>query len=262
MTKRYNLKNIRALLTEGFTAEELRRFCYDEPDFRPVYNRLSESTGKATIVDLLVEYANQKIRLEALLTWAKEHNPALYEKHQPYDETGSSDPSNDGDTRPERKTNFIPLFLSLLAISAILGAIYMFRPPVNYGAAQTATVPAAITPATLDTTTVSSPAPLPEWEVFVEPTTARHFVGAEHDVYVTVRDLNGALIVSETVYLQIVEGPHQGVTQQLQTNNDGQVAFRYIGSAKGLDIIHVWAGAEQYESLPATMKAEITIDWQ
>jgi hypothetical protein len=47
-------------LTEGFTAEELRRFCYDEPYFEPVYNQLTGNTGKADIIDRLLEHAEQK----------------------------------------------------------------------------------------------------------------------------------------------------------------------------------------------------------
>lgn len=38
MTMHYNLSNIRALLTEGFTDEDLRHLCYDISDFRPVYD--------------------------------------------------------------------------------------------------------------------------------------------------------------------------------------------------------------------------------
>jgi CheY-like chemotaxis protein len=84
MARKYELKNIRALLTEGFTADELRRLCHDESDFKPVYHKLAQDTGKATIIDWLLEYANQKLKIEALLAWAKEHNPAMYEEYQPY----------------------------------------------------------------------------------------------------------------------------------------------------------------------------------
>jgi hypothetical protein len=50
MTSHYNLNNIRNLLTEGFTAEELKAFCFDQPELSPVYNRLAEGTGKTQIV--------------------------------------------------------------------------------------------------------------------------------------------------------------------------------------------------------------------
>ncbi|MCP4707755.1 MAG: hypothetical protein GY869_03950 [Planctomycetes bacterium] len=50
MVKRYNWQNIRAMLTEGFTPEELRRLCYDKPDFKPVYHQLAQNTGKTKII--------------------------------------------------------------------------------------------------------------------------------------------------------------------------------------------------------------------
>ncbi|GIK42500.1 MAG: hypothetical protein BroJett011_63330 [Chloroflexota bacterium] len=83
-TRYYRLENIRVLLNEGFTSEELRRLCHDVPNFREVYDKLAQSTGKAEIIDYLIEYANRKLQFEALLDWAKEHNPIRYEKHQPY----------------------------------------------------------------------------------------------------------------------------------------------------------------------------------
>ncbi|HXV99121.1 MAG TPA: hypothetical protein VEC93_11925, partial [Anaerolineae bacterium] len=85
MSKRYYLHNIRTLLNEGFTDEELRRLCYDAPDFRPVYDELATETGKAKIVDRLVEYAEQKLQVGILLALAKERNPARYEQNQPYE---------------------------------------------------------------------------------------------------------------------------------------------------------------------------------
>jgi hypothetical protein len=84
MTVRYNLKNIRALLTEGFTDRELRRLCYDVSEFKPVYDQLAEFTGKVEIIDRLVEYAEQKLQLETLLAHAQERNPGRYERHKPY----------------------------------------------------------------------------------------------------------------------------------------------------------------------------------
>ncbi len=84
MGKRYNWKNIRTMLTKGFTAEELRHLCYDEPNFRPVYDELAQDTGKTKIIGLLIEYGEQKLLIDVLLTLARQHNPARYEKHQPY----------------------------------------------------------------------------------------------------------------------------------------------------------------------------------
>lgn len=82
----YHLNNIRTLLTEGFTDSELRRFCYDHPDFRPVYDELSGVTGKNAIIDVLLEYANRKELLEPLLEWAQKKAAAKYDKFKPYRE--------------------------------------------------------------------------------------------------------------------------------------------------------------------------------
>jgi hypothetical protein len=81
---RYNFENIRALLIRGFSDEELRRICYDVPDFRPVYDSLARQTGKAEIVDRLIEHAEAKLLIETLLTLAQKLNPRRFEKHQPY----------------------------------------------------------------------------------------------------------------------------------------------------------------------------------
>jgi hypothetical protein len=80
---RYKLKNLRALL-KGLTNKELRRLCKDVSEFRPVYEQLRPSTGKAQIVRLLLDHAKQNSQVEILLAWAQEHTPARYEKYQPY----------------------------------------------------------------------------------------------------------------------------------------------------------------------------------
>lgn len=83
----YNLWNIRTLLNEGFTDAELRRLCYDEPKFRPVYDELAQGTGKAKIIDHLLEYAERKLQFDHLLALVRKLNPDRYEKHQPYQNT-------------------------------------------------------------------------------------------------------------------------------------------------------------------------------
>ncbi|MCB0168106.1 MAG: AAA-like domain-containing protein [Anaerolineae bacterium] len=84
MRNTYNLPKIRKLMTEGFTDDELRAFSFDTPAFRQVYEKLAQSTGKAEIVDHLLEHAERKVLLETLLFWAKENNPTRYEDYQPY----------------------------------------------------------------------------------------------------------------------------------------------------------------------------------
>lgn len=88
MDGRYYFSNIRRLLTEGFTLEELRRLCYDEPSFRPVYHQLADDSRKEEIIDRLIEYADQKLLVDSLLSWAKANNPAMYDQYQPYDRQG------------------------------------------------------------------------------------------------------------------------------------------------------------------------------
>lgn len=92
MTPHYVLRNIRALLVEwthAFSEAELRQFSLNLPDFGPVQPQLAASTGKAEIVERLLEYAEQTLQLDDLLALAREHNPLLYEKHQPYYEYAS-----------------------------------------------------------------------------------------------------------------------------------------------------------------------------
>jgi len=84
MTKRYHLRNIQNLLTQGFTEPELRDLCFYELEFRPVHDQLPQGAGKTEIVRCLLEYAEQKVLLDALLSLAKKHNPGRYKQHQPY----------------------------------------------------------------------------------------------------------------------------------------------------------------------------------
>lgn len=84
MTERYNLENIRALLSEGFTIEELRVFCNDEPDFKSLYDKLPKQVDKTEMIRHLLEYAEANLLVKNLLSLAKEHNLICYQKHQPY----------------------------------------------------------------------------------------------------------------------------------------------------------------------------------
>ncbi len=85
MTENYHLNNIKTLLTEGFSEEELRDLCFFETQFRPVHDLLPPQNGnKRKIIRLLIGYAVQKGLQDDLLTWAAETNPAAYQKYQPY----------------------------------------------------------------------------------------------------------------------------------------------------------------------------------
>ncbi len=80
----YRFKNIRTLLTQGFSEQELRDLCFDVPGFRPVYENIGASASKAEIVAKLLDHAERTIQVDALLAVAKEHNPKRYKAHEPY----------------------------------------------------------------------------------------------------------------------------------------------------------------------------------
>lgn len=84
MAKRYSLRKIRQLLSEGFSDKELRDFCFDTFDFRNVYYQLAQDSGKDEIIRRLLEYADQQSKFAILLDWAKEQNPDKYNQHYPY----------------------------------------------------------------------------------------------------------------------------------------------------------------------------------
>jgi hypothetical protein len=103
LTRQYNLKNIRTLLTQGFSSEELRQLCFDEPDFRPVYDQLSLDSGKTEIVSRILEYAQTKLLIDKLLALAQAYNSARFESHQPYyDDMDSSATSGSLPTEPQK----------------------------------------------------------------------------------------------------------------------------------------------------------------
>ncbi len=88
MADYYNFKNIRILLTKGFTENDLLELCFDEPELRPVYENRAEAAGKSNLVRQIIDHAHTRLAIESVLNWAKDHNPARYEKHQPYYQPG------------------------------------------------------------------------------------------------------------------------------------------------------------------------------
>jgi hypothetical protein len=76
----YNLKNLRFLLTEEFTAEELEAFCRDTPKFRPVYDQLPQRSSAAEIAIRLLGYAQRQLLMESILEWVQACKPDEYEK--------------------------------------------------------------------------------------------------------------------------------------------------------------------------------------
>jgi len=98
----YNLKNIRILLTEGFTRDELVTLCFDEPTLRPIYEGYSEESGTGELARRIVDYAHKKLVMEVVLDWTKEHNPLKFKEMQPYVEpevSGASHVRGEADNR-------------------------------------------------------------------------------------------------------------------------------------------------------------------
>jgi hypothetical protein len=85
----YTLKRIRDLLTKGFSEAELRRLYQDEAAFKPLADELAQASGKASIVDQILEYAELQELMNTLLDWTKVKNPAKYEKFKPYEREAS-----------------------------------------------------------------------------------------------------------------------------------------------------------------------------
>lgn len=94
MGQPYRFKNILALLTEGFSASELKTMCFDQPALRPIYEELSDQANKTDLARKIIDYATQRLAIESILNWAKETNLSRYEMHQPYlaDEVSKTDP--------------------------------------------------------------------------------------------------------------------------------------------------------------------------
>jgi formylglycine-generating enzyme required for sulfatase activity len=69
---------IRQLLLAAFTPEELRRFCYDRPTFRPVVNRFGRPYRLDDMVDELIMYSDNYRFLPELLAELRQHNPGQY----------------------------------------------------------------------------------------------------------------------------------------------------------------------------------------
>ena len=85
MNEYYNRKNIRDLLIEGFSEKELRDdLCFYETDFQSLHDQLPQGVGKDVIVQSILDFALQKVKVDQLLEWAKVRNPIRYEKHKPY----------------------------------------------------------------------------------------------------------------------------------------------------------------------------------
>ncbi|MCB0194690.1 MAG: hypothetical protein KDJ65_22250 [Anaerolineae bacterium] len=166
-TQKFNLKNIRTLLREGFTDGELRRLCYD--DFRPVYDQLSREMGKGQVIDRLIEYTERKDLIERLLSVTKELNPKKYKEHQPYHNfivspIGPSDPDEESPIAKMGCKSWQIAILSILGIIACgifatLGVLFLF--PFQQPSTNSATKSAVIDKPASETIMLTNPTDIP-----------------------------------------------------------------------------------------------------
>lgn len=80
--KEYNLAVIRRLLLEAFTVGDLSYFCFDIPDFRPVYNEFSPAMDKAEMVHRILTFCHKNLLIEKLLQAVKKHNPPQFDRFE------------------------------------------------------------------------------------------------------------------------------------------------------------------------------------
>ena len=80
----YNIAAIRKLLMAAFTAKDLRRFCYDRPQLRPIVDRFGPGQGLDDMVDEAVTYCEKWLLFGQLLNEVRRYNPAQYKRCGPY----------------------------------------------------------------------------------------------------------------------------------------------------------------------------------
>jgi len=84
MADRYDIAAIRRLLMEAFTAEDLLRFCQDEPALEPVTVRFGPGQGLDDMVAEVINYCKNHRQMAALLEAVEKANPAQYAHCGPY----------------------------------------------------------------------------------------------------------------------------------------------------------------------------------
>lgn len=78
----YNTAVIRELLNRAFTDKQLRRFCYDRPQFRPVTKVAGPEDGLADVVDALIEHCGVYLLFDELLQEVQEENPRQFKRFE------------------------------------------------------------------------------------------------------------------------------------------------------------------------------------
>ncbi|MCA9923558.1 MAG: hypothetical protein KC421_14365 [Anaerolineales bacterium] len=84
MKHKYNFQNVRTLLLNGFSMDEIMQLCFDLSEFMPFYQQINPEASKIQTAHLLIDYANRRELVDALLSWCKKHNPSKYQIYEPY----------------------------------------------------------------------------------------------------------------------------------------------------------------------------------
>ena len=84
----YHRAHLRKLYLEAFTTQELQEYVYDHPGFHDLAKQLPEPVSHSQIVLALLQYAERRLLIEELLSWARQRRRALYEQYRPYFQQG------------------------------------------------------------------------------------------------------------------------------------------------------------------------------
>ena len=79
-TLEYNTAEVRKLIVEAFSDEELRAFCFD--NFPPVYAQISDAITKTMVAQLLIEYCSRYGKMKPLLDMVRDVNPYQFDRHR------------------------------------------------------------------------------------------------------------------------------------------------------------------------------------
>lgn len=78
----YNLVAIRDLLMEAFSAEDLRRLVFEQPEFRSLYESSSSKMSKSEMIYRLIEYSERRLLMNELLRVIRDYNPRQYRRYE------------------------------------------------------------------------------------------------------------------------------------------------------------------------------------
>jgi formylglycine-generating enzyme required for sulfatase activity len=81
-TSDLNIAQIRKLLTEAFTADELRRFCLDHRIFQPIVAEFGPGLGLDDMVDKVIDFCRTRLVWDDLLAAVKEERLAQYTRFE------------------------------------------------------------------------------------------------------------------------------------------------------------------------------------